>query len=153
MSTSLIGRSPDLKRLWDEGYEIEVSRSGHLLLKEVPYVTQQKIVKRGVLVSVLELEMSQDGEVTKKPQDHVARFQGEKPCDQDGNALERLIIEERRMDIGGGFMIDYVFSRKIQDEHGYRDYHHKMTTYVNHLARYARKIQNDVTAKTRSSEE
>ncbi len=37
MSHALISRSPDLKRLRDEGYDIEI-RSNYLLLSSVPYV-------------------------------------------------------------------------------------------------------------------
>ena len=39
MSHSLISRSPDLKRLRDDGYEVDV-QSDHLLMKHVPYVTE-----------------------------------------------------------------------------------------------------------------
>ena len=38
MSQQLISRSPDLKRLRDEGYAVETV-GGHLLLNDVPYVT------------------------------------------------------------------------------------------------------------------
>ncbi len=37
MSRQLISRSPDLQRLEDEGYDLEI-RSGYLLVKDVPYV-------------------------------------------------------------------------------------------------------------------
>lgn len=120
--------------------------SGHLLLKGVPYVTQRKEVARGILVSGLELEMNPDGEVTKKPQDHVVRFIGETPCDHNGNPLVSLIIGKTRIDIGGGIMIDFEFSRAIRGGNGYRDYFHKMTTYVNTLSKHARKIETSVTA-------
>ena len=44
----LINHSPDLKKLRDEGYDLEV-RSGHLLVKDVRYVNSHKKVARGVL--------------------------------------------------------------------------------------------------------
>ena len=37
MSQQLISRNPDLRRLREEGYDIEL-RAGHLLVKGVPYV-------------------------------------------------------------------------------------------------------------------
>jgi biotin operon repressor len=37
MSLQLISRSPDLKQLRDEGYEIEVN-GGHLVVHQIPYV-------------------------------------------------------------------------------------------------------------------
>ena len=45
-------------------------------------------------------------------------------------------------------MIDYEFSRAIRGGNGYRDYFHKMTTYVNSLSKHARKIEANVTAAT-----
>ena len=46
--------SPDLQRLQNEGYELEI-RSGFLLVKSVPYVNTRKEVKRGTLVAKLVL--------------------------------------------------------------------------------------------------
>jgi len=54
MSQKPIGHSRDLKRLRDEGYDLEI-RSGYLLVKDVPYVNFSKQVKRGTLVSKLML--------------------------------------------------------------------------------------------------
>ena len=41
MSQQLISHSPDLKRLRDEGYEIEV-RGGYLLIHHIPFVDDPK---------------------------------------------------------------------------------------------------------------
>jgi len=49
MSHQLINHSSDLKRLRDEGYDIEI-KSGHLLVKDVPYVNSNKEVKRGIFL-------------------------------------------------------------------------------------------------------
>jgi len=49
MSQRPINRSQDLRRLRNEGYNLEV-RDGHLLLKEVPYVNEKREVKRGIVV-------------------------------------------------------------------------------------------------------
>ncbi len=51
MSRQLVDHSPDLKRLQDEGYDIEISNSNYLLVK-VPYVTACKQVARGTLTGV-----------------------------------------------------------------------------------------------------
>lgn len=50
MSRRLISRSPDLRLLLDEGYEVEI-RGGYLLVHHVPYVTVAKEVAYGTLVS------------------------------------------------------------------------------------------------------
>ena len=54
MSQQLINRSPDLKKLRDEGYEVEI-RSNFLLVKNIPYLNSAKEVKYGVLISELTL--------------------------------------------------------------------------------------------------
>ena len=54
MSQELVSRSPDLKHLQDDGYEIEIKR-GHLLVHHVPHVNSNKEVKFGILASVLTL--------------------------------------------------------------------------------------------------
>ena len=46
MSHQIISRSPDLKQLRDEGYDIEV-KSGYLFIKDVPYVGSDKRIASG----------------------------------------------------------------------------------------------------------
>jgi len=43
MLLAQINRSSDLKQLMDEGYEIEV-RNGHLIVHNVPYVTNNRLI-------------------------------------------------------------------------------------------------------------
>jgi uncharacterized Zn ribbon protein len=84
MSRQLISRSVDLQRLREEGYDLEI-RAGFLLVKDVPYVNSKKEVKQGTLVSKLTLA----DDVTAKPDNHVAYFEGEHPCRQDGKKSSR----------------------------------------------------------------
>ena len=83
MSQKPISRSADLTRLRNEGYDLEI-RSDHLLVKDVPYVAAGRIVKRGILVMPLKLA----GDVTVKPENHVAHFIGEFPCRADGTQID-----------------------------------------------------------------
>lgn len=82
MSAKLISRNSDLKRLQDEGYEVEV-QSGHLVLHSVPYVTSQREVALGMFVTDLTL----NGDATQRPGDHQVWFAGEHPCNQDGSVI------------------------------------------------------------------
>ena len=141
MSRRLIGRSPDLLRLWEDGYEIEV-RTGHLLLKQVPYVTAHKVVARATLVSALNLA----GAVTTRPSSHVVKFTGETPCDQTGQPLTRIILSSKREDLGGGIVVQHEFSSKPPS--GYANYFEKMSTYAEILSGYAQSIEPAVTART-----
>jgi hypothetical protein len=61
-----INRSPDLKRLRDEGFEIEV-KGGYLIVHHIPYVNSNREVKFGKLISTLSL----NNDVTVKPDNHV----------------------------------------------------------------------------------
>ncbi len=141
MSHTLIGRSPDLKRLEQEGYVVEI-RSGHLILKDVPYVAGDKSIKRGTLVSELTLA----GDVTTTPKTHVAMFIGDMPCDKGGQPLTQIHHSSGRQDLGGGLVVNHSFSSKPPE--GYPDYYQKMTTYEWIIAGPAQSIDPNATAKT-----
>ena len=142
MSHPLISHSPDLYRLQNEGYEVEVSSGGYLLIKQIPYVSGNRKIKRGTLVSELNLA----GDVTARPNTHVVMFAGDMPCDQEGSPLTRISHSSGRQELGGGLAIDHSFSSKPAD--GYSDYYHKMSTYVNIISGPAQLIDPDVTART-----
>jgi hypothetical protein len=116
MSQQLINRSPDLKRLRDEGYDIEV-RSNHLLIKRVPYVNSKKEVKYGTLVSGLSLA----GDVTTKPDTHVVQFAGDHPCNKDGSEIAKIKHQSVQKLVDSGLEVQHSFSSK--PEGGYRDYY------------------------------
>ena len=141
MSESLISRSPDLKRLQDDGYEIEI-RSGHLLMKSVPYVSAGRSIKRGTLVSELTLA----GDATTKPGTHIAMFIGEMPCDSEGNQLSHIHHSSGKTDLGGGLVVHHQFSSKPRE--GYPDYYEKMVSYESIISGQAQMIDPTVTAKT-----
>lgn len=143
MSQRLINRSPDLKRLRDEGYDIEI-RANQLLVKQVPYVNAARAVARGILVS----ELTTTGDTTGKMQTHVVSFIGDIPCDSDGRALdgpEDLINQRGPISLGGDLTASCTFSRKPGRD--YIDYYEKMTSYVNMLLGYAQAIDPTATAR------
>jgi hypothetical protein len=146
MSQEQINRNPDLKRLQDEGYNIEI-RAVHLLVKDVPYVTETREVKYGTIVSPL------TGDITESPvSDHTVRFTGECPCDKNGIKLTQIINETRTYEILPGVVVNHSFSSKPPPP-GYKDYFEKMTTYVNILLGHAIAIDPTATAKTGSRSE
>jgi hypothetical protein len=89
MSQRPINRSADLRKLRDEGYDLEI-RSGCLLVKDVPYVNSRKEIKRGILIIKLVLANDETG----KPDTHVAYFSGDyakpKPNDAYPNYYEQV---------------------------------------------------------------
>ncbi|MEO6003421.1 MAG: ThiF family adenylyltransferase [Opitutus sp.] len=140
MSQKLISLSPDLKRLRDEGYFIQV-RSGLLIMREVPYVDSQRQVRMGSLISSLTMA----GDVTRIPDTHVAYFDGEQPCGADGAPLSKIMHQSGAIDLGGGVKAKHSFSSKPAD--GYSDYYHKMTTYAAILAGPAAVLKPGVTPR------
>jgi hypothetical protein len=140
MSQQLISRNADLKRLRDEGFDLEI-RMGHLLVKQVPYVTANREVRLGTLVMVLDLS----GESTRKPDTHVALFAGEHPCHKDGTKISQIEHSSARTQLGEDFFVDHSFSSKPRSD-GYRDYHEKVTAYVLIISSPARALDPDVTA-------
>lgn len=140
MSQQLINRNADLKRLRDEGYDLEI-KLGYLLVKQVPYVNANREVRRGVLVTALDL----NGETTIKPQTHVAFFAGDHPCHKDGSKIDQISHASARTSIGDDFATDHSFSSKPRPE-GYIDFHEKVTCYVRIIENPARSLDPSATA-------
>lgn len=143
MSQRPINRSADLKRLRDEGYDLEV-RSGCLLVKDVPYVNSRKEIKRGILVIKLVLADDQTG----RPDTHVAYFSGEHPCNEDGREMEKIKHESRQYSLADGVVVNHSFSAKPKPNDSYPDYYAQVTTYVAILSGPALRLNPDVTART-----
>lgn len=143
MSHRLINRSSDLKKLRDEGYDLEI-RNGFLLVKDVPYVNSRKEVKRGILVTKLCLA----GDKTTRPDDHVAYFSGEHPCYADGRELDKIKHGSSHQILAEGVDVQHSFSAKPKPADNYEDYYAKVNTYAAMFGGQARQIDPDVTAKT-----
>jgi len=142
MSSKLISHNADLKKLRDEGYEIEI-KNAHLLVRSVPYVNARKEIARGVLVSPLG---GMAGDKTTRPQDHVIHFAGNHPCDKDGNLIKGIQHSTAKKTLAEGVEVDHSFSNK--PEGGYADYYEKVTTYVKIIEAHAQSIDSSVSAKT-----
>lgn len=142
MSQELISRRADLKRLVEDGYEIEV-RSGHLVLHRVPYVTSSRTVKYGQLVCPLAI----NGWEAEPPPDHTIYFAGEYPCDDRGEPIEALRNNSHRQELAQGLWVDHYFSAKPVAGN-YEDYHHKMSHYAQVIGRCAKRIDPAAMART-----
>ena len=148
MSGSLISRSPDLLRLREQGYNLEV-RESLLLVHDIPYVNAERQVSYGTLVSSLELQ----GDVTMRPQDHTASFVGQHPCDPQGAILPQIQHSSEHRTLAPGVEVDHLFSHKplpSQDNPsgGYVDYYEKVTTYVRIISTPAASIDASATPLT-----
>ncbi len=142
MSQQLINRSPDLKRLRNEGYEIEV-RGGYLLVHHVPYINPGRQLQFGSLVSNL---MLAEPTLTARPDTHVIHFIGEDPCDQNGNIIAAIQHDPNGKALGSGIYVNRSFSNKPAS--GYPDYYQKVKRYTEIISAPAKFLDGSVTEKT-----
>lgn len=139
MSKSPIDHSPDLRRLRDEGYHIEI-RGGYLLLHRVPYVNSKQQVCHGILIAPLELADL----MAKRPVDHVAMFSGDYPCHSDGRPIDEM-KHGGRQNLLPELVADHSFSAKPKDGPD-ANFYDKMTRYAHALLGPARVIDPAATA-------
>jgi hypothetical protein len=143
MSRRLISLNPELQRLIDEGYEIEV-RPGFLLVYSVPYVNAKKEVARGIIVSELTTAMP---DVLGRPPTHQVHFVGEHPCKADGSDLVQIRCQSAEFRLAEGITAQHHFSNKPQRGH-YESYYEKITTYVRVISSQAKALEPSADART-----
>jgi hypothetical protein len=143
MSQQLIGLSPELKRLRDEGYNVRIV-AGHLVIADIPYVASDRTIKSGTLVT--DLVVSAD--VVSGMGNHVIHFVGEYPCDQHGAPLVKIKNVSDRREIVPGIIIDHSFSSKPVGQKPYDDYYHKVTTYAGMISAPAMELDSTQTPHT-----
>ncbi|MGO8843572.1 MAG: ThiF family adenylyltransferase [Methyloceanibacter sp.] len=139
MSRRPIALSPDLLRLQNEGYDLDI-RDGFLLVRDVPFVDSQRVVRRGMLISKLKLS----GDIAEKPDDHVCYWTGQHPCHADSSKITSIQNPSAPQDLAPGVHADFTFSAKAD----YRDYHHKVTTYIGRISGEAAKLDPNASACT-----
>ena len=142
MSQELISLNPDLQQLVNEGYEVEI-RAGHLILCRIPYVTGERCVKFGELVTPITVNGQQIGQ----PQDHTMYFRGEYPCNEKGQPIEAIRNSSNRQELATGLWADHYFSAKPYNGN-YENFYDKMTNYARLLSRCAKRIDPGVTAQS-----
>ena len=144
MSHKLVDLNPDLRRLRDEGYNIDI-HGANLVVRDVPYVNSRREVKYdGVLVSTLNL----NGEILNRPDTHQIRFSGERPCTSEGHPLEALSLVEEVLRFSDKLSSQFHFSSKPSRSY-YESYHEKISTYAAILSGHAANIDPEATARTK----
>lgn len=142
MSRRPIDRSPALKKLRDEGFDIEVV-DGYLLMHDVPYVNDKREIKCGILMSALDLT----NDVAQSPKDHQAKWAGDCPCNEDGSIMQGLGPSPAPMVISGHH-VTWNFSCKPKPTDKYDDFHHKMSHYAIKISGPAQASDPSVKAQT-----
>jgi len=150
MSQELISLNPDLQKLQDEGYEVEIC-NGYLMVHSVPYVNSLCGIAIGTLVTDLTLNNDQ----TQRPGDHQVWFAGDQPCNKDGNHITAIGCRSATQTLCEGIVVQHRFSCKPKD--GYSDYYAKMSRYIEIISNQAQAIDSSANARTfkpiKSSEE
>jgi len=143
MLQQLINHSPDLKKLQDEGYKLEIIGGQYLLVHHIPFLNSNKVIKYGTLVCVLTLVSPTR---IAPPQDHTAYFCGEIPCDVNGLPLTAIINNSNSVQLSESILVNHFFSSKPLNGN-YTNYYDKIRTYSEILSGQAKFIDNTVSAK------
>ncbi len=141
MSHALFSLNGDLRQLREAGYSVQ-RVGGFLVMRDVPYVTAERIVKRGTIISDLCLS----GDRTTKPEPHTVHFDGEYPCNAEGVALGAISAGSNDVNLGHGLRARHVFSSKPGPQ-GYGDYFEKMSTYASILSGHAAVLEPGATPR------
>ena len=139
MSQQLISRSPDLKRLRDEGYDITIQH-GYVVVRQIPYVQGKDEIGIGTLI----MSLTSAGDIAIQPENHVAMFQGKYPCDQHGAAITKIFNSSAQTELGEGLAAAHIFSARPTVP--YADYYEKVITYVAILSGPAKVLDANVSA-------
>lgn len=140
MSHTKIALDPHLRRLRNEGFDLEV-RANYLLVHAIPYVTPAKTVAHGILRMPLNMEGDQLG----PPPDHTAQFIGECPCTSQGVPLI-IVTGSGKDDWGDGpFTFHQMSGLPVEPDSNYYD---KVVRYGRTLVDQARVIQSDATPRS-----
>ena len=142
MQQQLISHSADLKKLHDEGYQIEID-GGHLLVHHLPYLNPNREVKLGTLVCVLTLASPTR---TGAPPDHTVCFIGETPTNADGTAMMAIINNSNVQKLTDNITINHYFSSKPPSGN-YPNYYEKVRTYAEILLAQALLVDARVTSR------
>lgn len=140
MSDVVADHNSDLKRLQNEGYEIEI-KQGCCIIYNIPYLDSTLSIQKGIIVSPVIVT----GDTIKYDNNHVAYFAGSMPYRKSGEPLS-AIINSPNNTIFAGIQMNYMLSNKPVG--GYKNYYEKFSNYINIIVSEAQAVDSTVTAKT-----
>lgn len=142
-SREIIQNSPDLKRLFDDGFELTI-KSSYLLVNSVPYLDAEKNILRGTLIFPLKMSTHV---IVSPPENHVAFFAGDRPHYADGSPINGIINNDRVTKLAEGIVSKFQFSSFLENKDVNNEI--KVRRYVDTLSDPAKEIDPSVTAQTR----
>lgn len=134
--------NPSIKRLIEEGFEIEIMRQ-HLLVHSIPYLNQSREVKLASLVC----PFVENGEIDTQPLDHTMYFKGEYPYDAVGKEMTEVVNCENKSILFDNFNADYYLSNKPNGE-PFRNFYDKVKHYHTLFVSQARVVDPNADGRT-----
>lgn len=145
MSVDLISRDPFLQQLAAEGFEIEV-KNAHLIVRNVPYVTDEGVLARGLMTCALSLCASSG--LTATPQsDHTMYFAGGMPCHRNGSPMKNIVNNSAKQRCGD-IDVDHYLSSKPETTQRYENIYDKVVAYELLIGGAARSLDKTANART-----
>lgn len=144
MSAALISLDPHLRRLADEGFEVEVANT-HLIVRSVPHVTTDGTLARGILTCALSIDAATG--LTSTPQaDHTMFFAGT-PCHRNGTLMSNIVASASKQRFGE-IVVDHHLSSKPEITHRYENIYDKVVAYERLIGSAARSLDRSANART-----
>lgn len=134
--------NPSIKRLIEDGFEVEIKRQ-HLLVHSIPYLNQSREIKEAILVC----PFVENGEIDTQPQDHTMYFKGEYPHDALGNGMSQVVNSENKTILFDDFNADYYLSNKPNDQ-PFSNFYDKVVHYHTLFVSQARVVDANADGRT-----
>ncbi|RPJ87596.1 MAG: ThiF family adenylyltransferase [Acidobacteria bacterium] len=128
MFQQLVNHNDDLRRLIERGYAVAID-SGYLIVRDVPYLDDQRQLQRGALVAKLEFV----DKLTVRPDDHQVWFAGSVPHGLDGRPIPNLGGGPTTLALGNAckdVVVQRRFSNKPKVTGRFADFFEKIESYV-----------------------
>lgn len=122
---ALANRNPFIDKLVRQGYEVGFINA-HLVIFGVPYLSASGELKYLDLISPLDLR---EGYLIDRPSDHKVYFQGEMPCNIDGQKIAAGTTEEVR-NVSGQIVGNRMLSSKPEGMRPYESIEEKIDQYL-----------------------
>lgn len=128
MFHQLVSHNDDLRRLMEKGFAFSID-GGYLVVRDVPYLDNQRQLQWGAFVAKLEFV----DKLTVKQDNHQLWFAGSAPYGLDGRPIPNLgggpttlALGEMSRDV----IVQRQFSNKPQPSGVFTDFYHKIDSYL-----------------------
>ncbi|EPG6291770.1 ThiF family adenylyltransferase [Klebsiella quasivariicola] len=135
--------NPSIKRLIEEGFEIEIVRQ-HLLVHSIPYLNQARELK----LATLACPFTENGDCDTIPQDHTMFFRGENPYNATGNPMSQVVNSPRKQILFDNFDVDYYLSNKPNNQ-PFSNFYDKVIHYHTLFVSQARVVDPNADGRTK----